>query len=509
MENLSNYLVLILFIFFVIKLVLTRNRSLPPSPFALPIIGHLHLIKKPLHQALESLLAQHGPILYLRFGCRPLLVLSSPSAVEECFTSNDITFANRPQSMAGEYFTYNYSAFVWAPYGHVWRSLRRFTVVEIFSSNALHNSSSTLQTEVRHLLRRVFRSSASHGGGGDRKVELKTLFSLLTINLMTRMVAGRPGTEDEATELEVEKKFLAEFKETFFPSLSMNVCDFFPILRLIGFGGIEKSFVRLRKMRDGYLQRLIDEIRLKKNCCSMKKVGEKKMPLIETLLSLQQSEPEFYTDEVIKSIVLIMFVAGVETTSITLEWAMSLLLNHPEAMLKVRAEIDSHVGQECILNESDLVKLPYLRCVINETLRLYPPAPLLLPHSSTANCIVRGYNIPRGTMLIVNAWAMHRDPKVWEEPTKFKPERFEANLGDREGFKYIPFGMGRRACPGAAMGIRTVSLALSSLLQCFEWEKVGQEVDMSQTYGLSLSKAKPLVAVCSPRQSMVELLSQL
>ncbi|KAH7526834.1 hypothetical protein JRO89_XSUnG0046900 [Xanthoceras sorbifolium] len=298
MENLSNYLVLILFIFFVIKLVLTRHRSLPPSPFALPIIGHLHLIKKPLHQALESLLAQHGPILYLRFGCRPLLVLSSPSAVEECFTSNDITFANRPQSMAGEYFTYNYSAFVWAPYGHVWRSLRRFTVVEIFSSNALHNSSSTLQTEVRHLLRRVFRSSASHGGGGDRKVELKTLFSLLTINLMTRMVAGRPGTEDEATELEVEKKFLAEFKETFFPSLSMNVCDFFPILRLIGFGGIEKSFVRLRKMRDGYLQRLIDEIRLKKNCCSMKKVGEKKMPLIETLLSLQQSEPEFYTDEV-------------------------------------------------------------------------------------------------------------------------------------------------------------------------------------------------------------------
>ena len=188
---------------------------------------------------------------------------------------------------------------------------------------------------------------------------------------------------------------------------------------------------------------------------------------------------------------------------------MSLLLNHPEAMQKVKAEIDSHVGQGCLLDESDLVKLPYLRCVINETLRLYPPAPLLLPHYSTEDCIVGGYNIPRGTMLVVNAWAMHRDPKVWEEPTKFKPERFEENLSDREGFKYIPFGMGRRTCPGAAMAIRTVSLVLGSLIQCFEWEKIGQEVDMSQTFGLALSKTKPLVAVCSPCQSMVELLSQL
>ncbi|KAK2660213.1 hypothetical protein Ddye_006746 [Dipteronia dyeriana] len=148
--------------------------------------------------------------------------------------------------------------------------------------------------------------------------------------------------------------------------------------------------------------------------------------------------------------------------------AMSLLLNHPEAMQKVKAEIDSNVGQGGLLDESDLVKLPYLRCVINETLRLYPAAPLL-------------------------------DPEVWEEPTKFKPERFEENLSDREGFKYIPFGMGRRTCPGAAMAIHTVSLALGSLIQCFEWEKIREEVDMSQIFVLSLSKSKPLVAVCSPR----------
>lgn len=202
-----------------------------------------------------------------------------------------------------------------------------------------------------------------------------------------------------------------------------------------------------------------------------------------------------------------MFIAGVETTTVTLEWAMSLLLNNPEAMHKVRSEIDSHVSQGCV-NESDLVNLPYLRSVISETLRLYPPAPLLLPHFSTEDCIVGGYNIPKGTMLIVNAWGMHRDPKLWDEPSKFKPERFMKM--DREGFKYLPFGIGRRACPGAAMAIRTVCLCLGSLIQCFDLDKVGQEnVDMSENVGVSLTKAKPLVAGCTPRQSMVEFLSQL
>ncbi|KAK0575498.1 hypothetical protein LWI29_001638 [Acer saccharum] len=342
MENLYYYLVLtILFIFFAIKLVFTRNRNLPPTPpFALPIIGHLHLIKKPLYLALESLLSQHGPILYLRFGSRPVLVLSSPYAVEECFTKNDITFANRPKSMAGDHFTYNYTSYVWAPYGHLWRSLRRFTVVELFSSNAIHKSSSAIQTEVRHhLLRRVFRNSTSDG-----KVDLKNLFSLLMINFMMRIVAGSPGTEDEAAESEIEKKFLAEFKEVFYPSLSMNVCDFFPILRLIGYKGIEKKFVKLQKLRDEYLEKIIDGIRSKKNTCSMDGGEKKIMSLVENLLSLQQSEPEFYTDVVIKSIIMMMFIAGVETTSITLEWAMSLLLNHPEAMQKVKAEIDRWVA---------------------------------------------------------------------------------------------------------------------------------------------------------------------
>ena len=204
-----------------------------------------------------------------------------------------------------------------------------------------------------------------------------------------------------------------------------------------------------------------------------------------------------------------MFVAGTETSTVSLEWAMSLLLTHREALHKVRAEIDNHVGYGRLLNDLDLPKLPYLRCVIYETLRLYPPAPLLLPHLSSEDCTVGGFEIPQGTTLIVNAWAMHRDPKVWEEPNKFKPERFEAIEGEKEEFRFIPFGMGRRACPGAGMGMRNVSLALGALIQCFEWEEeVGQDnMDMSYNSSSSLQKAKPLEAVCRPRETSIHLLS--
>jgi len=185
----------------------------------------------------------------------------------------------------------------------------------------------------------------------------------------------------------------------------------------------------------------------------------------------------------------IMFVAGTDTSSTTMEWAMSLLLNHPEALQKVKAEIDSQVGYGRLLNDSDLPKLPYLRCVINEALRLYPAVPLLLPHFSSKDSTLEGFQIPGGTILLVNAWVIHRDPKLWEEPARFKPERFEAFVVEREKFKFIPFGTGRRACPGTSMGVRTMSLALGALIQCFDWERVGKErVDVSPGLGFLLSK---------------------
>ncbi|KAB2040706.1 hypothetical protein ES319_D02G102100v1 [Gossypium barbadense] len=504
MENLYHYLVIILFILLTIKLLIHKTKNLPPSPFSLPIIGHLHLIKNPLYQSLATLLSKYGPVLYLKFGCRHVLVLSSPSAVEECLTKNDTIFANRPRTMAGDLMTYNYTTFVWAPYGSLWRNHRRLSAVEIFCSNSVEKFSSIREEEVADFVRRLFEVSS---GNGTQKVDLKYLFCLLTANVMWRTVAGKRGVEDPK-DVEAEKMFFTEFKSLFFPSLGTNICDFFPVLRWIGFLGIEKKLKEIHRRRDEYLQNLVDGIRLNKS--------KKNFSLIERLLSLQQDDPDFCPDQVIKTMVLMMFIAGTESTAITMEWTMALLLSHPEALQKARDEIIRHVGHERLLNESDLPKLLYLRCVVNETLRLYPATPLLLPHCPSEDCVVDGYEIPKGTILLVHAWAIQRDPSIWEEPTKFKPERFyEGTLEDKEGFKYLPkylpFGLGRRACPGRNMGLRSVLLAIGVFIQCFEWENVGSDkVDMTpDTIGLSIFKARPLEALCRPRPDVIKLLSQL
>ena len=205
-----------------------------------------------------------------------------------------------------------------------------------------------------------------------------------------------------------------------------------------------------------------------------------------------------------------MLSAGTDTSAGTMEWAMSLLLNNPEALVKAQAEIDSHLGKSRLIDELDMAELPYLRGIIKETLRMYPAAPLLVPHESSEECTVGGFRVPGGTMLLVNIWAIQNDPMLWAEPEKFKPERFQGPEGQRNEFMFSPFGAGRRGCPGEGLAIRVVGLALGSLIQCFEWERVGEEmVDMSEGTGLTMPKAHSLVAKCRPRPSMLNLLSQL
>lgn len=188
---------------------------------------------------------------------------------------------------------------------------------------------------------------------------------------------------------------------------------------------------------------------------------------------------------------------------------MSLLLNNPEVLNKARAELDTYVGHDRLMDETDLPKLPYLQCIINETLRLFPAAPLLSPHESSDDCTIGEFDVPRGTMLLVNAWAIHRDPELWKDPKSFKPERFE----DMEGEAYkklIHFGLGRRGCPGAALANRVVGLALGTLIQCFEWERVSEEeVDMTEGTGITMPKVKPLEAMCRARPTMINVLSEL
>ena len=200
--------------------------------------------------------------------------------------------------------------------------------------------------------------------------------------------------------------------------------------------------------------------------------------------------------------------AGTDTTATTIEWTLSLLLNNPHALKKAQMEIDNHLGDNHLIQESDLNQLPYLHCIIKESQRMHPVGPII-PHESSGECTVGGYRIPHGTMLLVNVWAIQNDSRVWEEPRKFTPERFEGMELEKHGFRLMPFGSGRRGCPGEGLAVRMVGLVLGSLIQCFDWESVGEGmVDMSEGTGLSLPKAQPLLVRCRHRPALVDLLSK-
>lgn len=301
MENLYYYTALSLFCLLVFKHFFHHARKLPPSPFSFPIIGHLHLIKKPLHRSLGSLSSKYGPILYLRLGCRSIVTMSSPSTIEECFTKNDIVFANRPRSMSGDLLTYNYSSFLFASYGDLWRSHRRLAVAELFSSKNLRKSCTILEEETCCLVRQLFRASVS----GNQKVDLKFWFSVFSFNNMMKMITGEQCIREKDAFSEVGMKQLEELKGKFYVSVSLNMCDFFPILRRVGYKWLEKSLIMLHEKRDVYWQGLVDEFRQKRTTCPNTNTvtDGMKTTLIETLLSLQESEPDLYSDDVIKGFI--------------------------------------------------------------------------------------------------------------------------------------------------------------------------------------------------------------
>lgn len=184
------------------------------------------------------------------------------------------------------------------------------------------------------------------------------------------------------------------------------------------------------------------------------------------------------------------------------------MLDNPGALQRTQVEIDNLVGKKRLINESDVAQLPYLHCIIKETLRLHPPAPLLLPRESSADCTVGGFRVPSGTILLVNVWDIQHNSEVWEDPQKFKPERFQDFEGGKNGCKFLPFGSGRRACPGENLGLRVVALALGSLIQCFDWKKIS-EIDMNEGTGITAPKIQPLTAKCTPRPDILNLLSQI
>lgn len=319
---------------------------------------------------------------------------------------------------------------------------------------------------------------------------MKSLLGNLASNNIIRMLAGKRYYGEENDEAKFVRQLVAE---VVISSGAGNPADYLSVVRW--FTNYEKRIKDLGNRFDTFLQRIVDEKRADK---------EKGQTMIDRLLSLQETQPDYYTDDIIKGLILSLTIGGTDTTAVTLEWAMSNLLNYPEVLRKARNEIDDKIGFDRLVDEPDIVKLPYLQNIVSETLRLYPAVPLLLPHLSSNDCKVAGYDVPRGTMVLTNVWAMLRDPTLWEAAEMFKPERFD-KAGEAD--KLLPFGMGRRACPGAGLAQRLVSLVLGTLVQCFEWERVGDElVDMTEDKGATLPKLVPLRTMCKARPIVAKLI---
>jgi cytochrome P450 len=297
MEEMMQYSLLGGFFLLLAVTLLQKARKhrmkLPPSPPGRLILGHLPLLKQPkaIHRTLHDISQKYGPIVTLKFGFRTVIIVSSPAAVEECFTKNDITLANRPPFLNGKVLNYNFTTLAAAPYGDHWRNLRRLTAIEVFSASRLNTFASIRREEVKNLLRKIHRLC----GDGSAVIELRTMLLDLNFNVMMRMVAGKKYYGEDVDGLEESKRFkdmMHEFSEC---TRVTNLGDLFPILQCIDYDGFKNRMTQLGKRMDAFWQGLIDEHRVDKTRNTM----------VSHLLALQESEPEYYTDEIIKGIILV------------------------------------------------------------------------------------------------------------------------------------------------------------------------------------------------------------
>jgi cytochrome P450 len=469
-----------------------RPRSaklLPPGPPALPIIGNLHMLGKLPHRNLRDIAQKYGPLMFLRLGSVPTVVASSPEMAEQFLKTHDLNFAGRPSTTVGKNMIYNSTDIGFSPYGPYWRTMRKVCVLELFSPKRLELLKFVRKEEICALIHSVTKCSLS-----GEAVNVSKLVSAMTTDIICRMACGKKYCEGDLDS----RGFKDMIKELFFLLGAINIGDFIPWLEWMDLQGLRRRQKSCHNTFDAFFEMVIEEHVQKSNDESADNKD-----FVDVMLGLMEDDDMEIkiTRDNIKAVIFDMLGAGTDTSSATLEWAMSEMLLNPSMMRKVQEELESVVGLDRRVEESDLPRLDYLKAVVKETLRLHPPGPLLIPHESFHDCTVGGYFIPGKSRLLVNVWALARDPNSWEYADVFKPERFIGSPIDIKGqhFQVIPFGAGRRGCPAQSLGLTVVEYALASLLQCFDWKlpngmKPG-DLDMTEELGLSTPRSVHLVAV--------------
>nr|WMZ41168.1 cytochrome P450 family 82 subfamily G polypeptide 5 [Ipomoea batatas] len=499
------------------------NSSKPPLPpvvpGAWPLIGHLRQLssgKEPLVRTLGALADKYGPIFTVRIGMQPSVVISSWETARDCFSTNDKLLADRPPSCAGKYLGYDYAVLPFTLYGPYWRNMRKLVVVELLSNNTLEKLKPVWMSELEANIKELYTLVLDDVNFRPRKVDMSEWFGHLTLNLIVKLIGGRRykyRPKDGAEEPDEEARCMTKvFKE-----IMCLVGEFAPgdcvfptgLVRWLDFGGQIASMKQVSKAMDDILQNWIKDHVERREMKGDGGSKEDDRDFIDVMLSViddkfQSGDHSYTRETIIKAASLSMLEDGADTLGLNLEWVLSLLLNNPHVMKKVQEEIDTIVGKERWVEDSDVDNMTYLQAAVKEAMRLYPPAPLLVPHRAIEECIVGGYTISKGTILFANAWKIQRDPQVWPEPEKFLPERFLVGQAEMDTpsrhFGFIPFGIGRRSCPGISYSLKVTHLSIGRLLQGFNvTTPLNMPMDMSEGQAATLPRATPLEVLVTPR----------
>ncbi|WRX19217.1 Cytochrome P450 - like 10 [Theobroma cacao] len=467
------------------------KRRLPPAPRGLPIIGNLHMLGKLPHQALYHLAKVYGPMMSIRLGTVPAVVISSPRVAELFLKTHDTIFAGRPRIQVAQVFSYGFKGMAFAGYGSYWRSVRKLYNVQLLSVSKIE-SLAPMRREMVSLLVESLKKDAA----AQKVVNLSEKLGALIEDMTLRMVIGHMKYDQfNLKELVQEVTSLAG---------AFNLADYVPFLGALDLQGLRPRIKAASGALDKALENIIDEHELK-NIHEQQKQQRDFVDLMLTMLNQPMNphdDPMYIVDRTtIKAIIVDLITGGLDTTTTTIEWAVTELIRNPRAMQHLQRELQSFVGIYRTVEEIDLPKLTYLDMVVKETLRLHPVAPLLVPHESMEDTTIDGYYIPKKSRILVNVWAIGRDPDVWSNNVEeFFPERFIDSNIDLRGhdFELIPFGAGRRMCPGMKLGLTTVKFVLAQLVHCFDWElpdgMLPEELDTSEKFGLSLPRSSHLYA---------------
>ncbi|KHN07976.1 Cytochrome P450 71A1 [Glycine soja] len=477
-----------------LKLTRRNKSNFPPSPPKLPIIGNLHQLGTLPHRSFQALSRKYGPLMMLQLGQTPTLVVSSADVAREIIKTHDVVFSNRPQPTAAKIFLYNCKDVGFAPYGEEWRQTKKTCVVELLSQRKVRSFRSIREEVVSELVEAVREAC----GGSEREnrpcVNLSEMLIAASNNIVSRCVIGRKcdatvGDSVNCSFGELGRKIMRLFS-------AFCVGDFFPSL-----GWVDYLTGLIPEMKATFLavDAFLDEVIAERES-SNRKNDHSFMGILLQLQECGRLDFQLSRDN-LKAILMDMIIGGSDTTSTTLEWAFAELLRKPNTMKKAQEEIRRVVGinSRVVLDENCVNQMNYLKCVVKETLRLHSPVPLLVARETSSSVKLRGYDIPAKTMVFINAWAIQRDPELWDDPEEFIPERFETSQIDLNGqdFQLIPFGSGRRGCPAMSFGLASTEYVLANLLYWFNWNMsesgmLMHNIDMNETNGLTVSKKIPL-----------------